>query len=54
MDSVKKICRLQSHLAVTEELDLVEEDDQITHTTALDDAQDPENILSKRLYEYYN
>jgi pre-mRNA-splicing factor CWC22 len=32
--------------AVIDELDLVEEEDQITHMITLDDAQDPENMLN--------
>lgn len=37
---------LQTYPAVVEELDLVEEEDVITHTAMLEDAGDPENILN--------
>lgn len=32
---------------MVEELDLIDESEQITHTVTLDDAVDPENVLSK-------
>lgn len=32
--------------AVIDELDLIDEDDQITHTITLEDAVNPENELS--------
>ena len=37
---------LQDHPSVLEELDLVEEEDQFTHLLTLEDAGDPENMLS--------
>lgn len=37
---------LQDHPAVLEDLDLVEEEDQFTHLLTLEDAGDPENMLS--------
>lgn len=37
----------KDHEAVNEELDLVEEDDQFTHLVTLDEATDPQDILSK-------
>jgi pre-mRNA-splicing factor CWC22 len=41
---------VQGHAAIVDGLDLIEEDDQITHTLSLEEAQDPENSLS----EWYN
>ena len=37
----------QDHPAVTQELDLVEEEDQITHLLRLEEAANAEEILSK-------
>jgi pre-mRNA-splicing factor CWC22 len=37
---------LQGHPATIEGLDLIEEEDQITHTLSLEEAQNPENELS--------
>lgn len=45
-----QIIFLKAFPAVISELDLVEEEDQITHTVTLDDAQDPENTLSNRFF----
>ena len=39
--------KFNAYPAVIEDLDLIEEDDQIVHTISLDDAVDPENMLSK-------
>lgn len=38
--------KFKDHPSVIQELDLVEEEDQITHTISLDDATDPENKLN--------
>ncbi|VDK81947.1 unnamed protein product [Anisakis simplex] len=38
--------KFQAYPSVTEELDLIDEEDQITHTITLEDAVDPENELS--------
>ncbi|VDO92759.1 unnamed protein product [Soboliphyme baturini] len=38
--------KFSQHPPVISELDLVEEDDKITHTLMLEDAQDPQNILN--------
>lgn len=40
--------RVQAYPIVTEDLDLIDEDDQTTHTMSLEDAVDPENGLSKK------
>lgn len=37
----------RDHEAVVKELDLVEEENQITHLITLDDAKNSEDILSK-------
>ena len=37
----------QDHIAVPAELDLVEEEDQITHLLRLEEAGNTEDILSK-------
>jgi pre-mRNA-splicing factor CWC22 len=44
----------RDHEAVVKELDLVEEENQITHLITLDDAKNSEDILSKlMLYIVY-
>ncbi len=41
---------IQAHQAVLKELDLVNEDDQITHLLSLaDEDYDPEDMLSKHI-----
>ena len=37
----------QDHPALLDDLDLVEEADQFTHLMTLDEAKDPEDLLSK-------
>lgn len=39
--------KLQDHKAVLEELDIVDEDDQFTHMLTLEDAVNPEDVLSR-------
>ena len=41
------MCFEQDHVAVPGELDLVEEEDQITHLLRLEEAANAEDILSK-------
>lgn len=43
----------KDHPAVLEELELVPEEEQFTHLLMLDDATDPQDILSKYLYFIY-
>ena len=44
---VNLLCNEQEHPAITQELDLVEEEDQITHLLQLEEAANAEEILSK-------
>ena len=43
----------QDHVAVPAELDLVEEEDQITHLLRLEEAGNTEDILSKSDFELF-
>lgn len=43
----------EAHEAVTSELDIVEENDQITHVISLDEIKDGEDILSMYIFFYY-
>ncbi|VDM46559.1 unnamed protein product [Toxocara canis] len=43
--------KFQAFPAVVEELDLIDEDDQVTHTITLEDAVDPENELNVFKYD---
>jgi len=44
----------QDHVAVPAELDLVEEEDQITHLLRLEEAGNTEDILSKSDVKFNN
>jgi hypothetical protein len=44
------ICSAKDHPAVLQELDIVEEDDQITHLLALENAENSEDGLSKLIH----
>lgn len=43
--------KFKAYPAVVEDLDLIEEDDQIVHTISLDEAVDPENMLSQLAFK---
>ena len=44
------ITYIQEHPVIIEQLDLVEEDDQITHFVTIEEQCDPEDYLSKKYF----